>query len=929
LRLLFTLWFAPAAFADDSDRDGVEDASDNCPALGNLDQTDVDNDGWGDACVHPEANVDPSALLGRGVVIPRFVLVGANARIEARATVGVGAQIYADATVGRRAFVDEDARLEDGVQVAADARIGRDVVLGAGTIVGFGAEVSPRARLGAGSTVGNLAFVGQEVVTGPDTTISRAARVEDFAWLGEEGVAGAEVGAGAVVGARARIGIGARLSAGSEVGFATRVGEYARVGRGVFIGRGADVGDRAVLRADCSVGDYGTVLDDAIIPRGVAVPGGAAPSVACASDETTCVSSCDADGGAWIDGTCDCTSGSGPVWNQANCVDPYSEEDVATRCGVAGGEWTGSTCDCSTWPSGTVWNGYECVDPSYRRQARCEGDGGTWHGEWLALSFMNYSPGATELDYEAQLCDCSSLGAGFTFDADNGCGDPSGGDAELCETSGGKWVRGQALCACSEAGAGYEWDGGGCVPSSEELDCDAAGGTWLGATCDCRPTGLGSAWDGSSCSPASSEADECNGWGGVWTGGTCDCPSGQEWVSIKWECADSDPVLCDNSGGTWTGSACDCSFGGPDYGFDPTGGCEPDGIAALCFSTGGSAFDPVTNDCQCGPGDLWNFSENACDSVGRFQCDLAGGIWDGDSCDCQATGDNAWNGQACVFHQEKETCESFDPVSGTWVDELQACDCNGLGTWDQDGWFCDIRSNPESTCMFAHGTWSGSDCDCNTPGPFWQPLPYAWNGSECAYDVDSHACAQSGGTWDPNADTCDCYPGWPDGWDPNARVCAWGDDVLCEYQWGGTWTGTTCDCPDPNSVWYPTDRVCDYSAERDACQQESGRTWDIDGGTCVCDFGTWVFDGASGTCDLPDDLSCELSYAGTWTGTTCDCPGSDVWNPGTQSCEWYAEKDACLFDPNNVGWDLDNNTCLCDVGFTWSYDGDDGACVAD
>ena len=61
---IFLLIFASLAIAD-SDGDGVNDASDNCPAVSNVDQLDSDSDGAGDVCdafpLDPAASVDTDA----------------------------------------------------------------------------------------------------------------------------------------------------------------------------------------------------------------------------------------------------------------------------------------------------------------------------------------------------------------------------------------------------------------------------------------------------------------------------------------------------------------------------------------------------------------------------------------------------------------------------------------------------------------------------------------------------------------------------------------------------------------------------------------------------------------------------------------------------------------------------------------------------
>ncbi len=49
---------SPPAPIPDGDKDGVPDATDNCPANANTNQADADKDGVGDACeVLPSANL--------------------------------------------------------------------------------------------------------------------------------------------------------------------------------------------------------------------------------------------------------------------------------------------------------------------------------------------------------------------------------------------------------------------------------------------------------------------------------------------------------------------------------------------------------------------------------------------------------------------------------------------------------------------------------------------------------------------------------------------------------------------------------------------------------------------------------------------------------------------------------------------------------
>ena len=67
---------------DDSDGDGVRDDVDNCPTVTNPDQLDVDDDGYGDDCVSPDADIAPTALIGYDPII------GPGTVIEGGVTVG-------------------------------------------------------------------------------------------------------------------------------------------------------------------------------------------------------------------------------------------------------------------------------------------------------------------------------------------------------------------------------------------------------------------------------------------------------------------------------------------------------------------------------------------------------------------------------------------------------------------------------------------------------------------------------------------------------------------------------------------------------------------------------------------------------------------------------------------------------------------------
>lgn len=121
--------------------------------------------------VHPDATVDPGAVLGVGVSVGPRAVVEEGARIGARTVVRAGAYVGRGARVGADGYLHPGARVLDGVT------IGDRVVVGAGAVVGcdgFGflpgkpGEV-PRRVPHSGTVV-----VGDDVDIGACVTIARA-----------------------------------------------------------------------------------------------------------------------------------------------------------------------------------------------------------------------------------------------------------------------------------------------------------------------------------------------------------------------------------------------------------------------------------------------------------------------------------------------------------------------------------------------------------------------------------------------------------------------------------------------------------------------------------------------------------------------------------------------------------------------------------
>jgi sugar O-acyltransferase (sialic acid O-acetyltransferase NeuD family) len=106
-------------------------------------------------CIHPNAVVSPSAVLGDGPTILAGAVINAAARIGVNVIVNTGA------------IVEHDCVLGDHSHIAPGARLASAVTVGEGAHIGIGASVRQCIRIGRSAIVGAGAAVVQDV---PDNT---------------------------------------------------------------------------------------------------------------------------------------------------------------------------------------------------------------------------------------------------------------------------------------------------------------------------------------------------------------------------------------------------------------------------------------------------------------------------------------------------------------------------------------------------------------------------------------------------------------------------------------------------------------------------------------------------------------------------------------------------------------------------------------
>jgi acetyltransferase-like isoleucine patch superfamily enzyme len=185
----------------DRDGDGVPDLQDNCPTVANSDQSDAAADGFGDACVSPDAILAPDLQLG------------ANPRIGAGTVIEPSVAIGDDAVIGEFVRVARGTRIGDRVALADFVSLGRRSSLGSDVAIGFA------TRFEGGIVIGDSVAIGDQVVVRRNVVIGDRAVVQPLVVL----FAGARIGAGATIETGARVGRGAVVGPGAVVPAGTTV----------------------------------------------------------------------------------------------------------------------------------------------------------------------------------------------------------------------------------------------------------------------------------------------------------------------------------------------------------------------------------------------------------------------------------------------------------------------------------------------------------------------------------------------------------------------------------------------------------------------------------------------------------------------------------------------------------------------------------
>ena len=167
----------------DTDMDGVLDSLDNCPGIPNPDQTDSNNDGYGDDCVSLSARISKSATLGRGVFIGDDVVIKPSV------------------IVGDRVSIAARTLVKPRVAIGMQTQIGMDSIINTASLIGAHSSIGDNAAIGA------RAEIEDQVTVGDSTTIKKAVICR-----------GAQIGDGVLIDSRALVEIDGIVTDGQVVG---------------------------------------------------------------------------------------------------------------------------------------------------------------------------------------------------------------------------------------------------------------------------------------------------------------------------------------------------------------------------------------------------------------------------------------------------------------------------------------------------------------------------------------------------------------------------------------------------------------------------------------------------------------------------------------------------------------------------------------
>jgi acetyltransferase-like isoleucine patch superfamily enzyme len=204
--------------------------------------------------IHPTATVYPGTVLGDGVRVLEYAVIGKQPSLGAASTasreplppaeigeetvVSTGAIVFAGSSVGPRSIVGDQSCIRERVRLGENCVLGRGSLIENDTTVGAGTRIQAGAYITAYSTLEEDVFIAPCVVTTNDNYMGRTERRKPEM-------------RGPTIRRSARVGGGAILLPGVEIGTEAFVGAGAVVTKDVPAGK-LVVGSPARILRDVS-----------------------------------------------------------------------------------------------------------------------------------------------------------------------------------------------------------------------------------------------------------------------------------------------------------------------------------------------------------------------------------------------------------------------------------------------------------------------------------------------------------------------------------------------------------------------------------------------------------------------------------------------------------------------------------------------------
>jgi acetyltransferase-like isoleucine patch superfamily enzyme len=182
--------------------------------------------------IHETAIVYPGTVLGEGVKVLEFAVIGKQPTLSPRSTakreplppavvgagtiVSTGAVLFAGSTLGARVILGDASCVRERVRIGDDVVVGRGSLVENDTTIGAMTKIQAGAYITAYSTLEEHVFIAPCVVTSNDNFMGRTERRHELI-EGPTIRRGARIGAGAVLCPAVEIGEEAFVGAGAVV----------------------------------------------------------------------------------------------------------------------------------------------------------------------------------------------------------------------------------------------------------------------------------------------------------------------------------------------------------------------------------------------------------------------------------------------------------------------------------------------------------------------------------------------------------------------------------------------------------------------------------------------------------------------------------------------------------------------------------------